>query len=80
MRARALIALCCWVAVSSFSAPAAPCGAFVAQATKTVPSLAVEQTLIVFDPEQELEHERKRSSKVTGPRMFRSCSGPRQRA
>jgi len=49
-------ALCCWTAVSSFSAPAVPCGAFVARATKTVPSLAVEQTLILFDPEQELEH------------------------
>jgi Uncharacterized protein conserved in bacteria (DUF2330) len=56
MRARALLALCCWVAVASFSAPAAPCGAFVARASKTVPSLAVEQTLILFDPEQELEH------------------------
>lgn len=51
-----MAALCGWFAVSSFSAPAAPCGAFVARATKTVPSLAVEQTLILFDPEQELEH------------------------
>jgi len=51
-----VLALCGWVAVSSFSPPAAPCGAFVARATKTVPSLAVEQTLIVFDPERELEH------------------------
>lgn len=51
-----MAALCGWIAVSSFSAPAAPCGAFVARATKTVPSLAVEQTLILFDPEQEQEH------------------------
>lgn len=56
MKVRAVVALCSWVAVASFSAPAAPCGAFVARATKTVPSLAVEQTLILFDPEQELEH------------------------
>src|SRR6185369_8259285 len=56
MRLKASAALCCWVAISSFSASVAPCGAFVAQSTKTVPSLAVEQTLILFDPEQELEH------------------------
>ncbi len=56
MKARTLAALCCWVAISSFSVSAAPCGVFVALPTKAVPSLAVEQTLILHDAEQELEH------------------------
>jgi hypothetical protein len=56
MRPRVLAAGCCWLAMSTLSTPAAPCGAFMARASRTVPSLSVEQTLIVFDPEQELEH------------------------
>ena len=44
------------MAIASFSAPATPCGTFVVRATKTVPSLVAEQTLILFDPQLELEH------------------------
>jgi hypothetical protein len=56
MSVRAWLATGAWLSIACFSAPASPCGAFVARATKTVPSLAVEQTLIVFDPDKELEH------------------------
>jgi len=56
MRLRVWLSLGSWLAIESFSPPATPCGAFVAPAMKTVPSLAVEQTLIVFDATRELEH------------------------
>jgi len=56
MRAFVGFSLATWMVIASFSAPATPCGAFVARATKTVPSLAVEQTLILFDAKEELEH------------------------
>lgn len=57
-RARAWLSLAAFLALASFSVRAIPCGAFFAgsRESKTVPSLSVEQTLILFDPEQELEH------------------------
>ncbi|HSC87179.1 MAG TPA: DUF2330 domain-containing protein [Polyangiaceae bacterium] len=55
-KARLWFALCSCLAVASFSSEATPCGAFVARATKVVPSLQVEQTLILFDPERGQEH------------------------
>ncbi|MET0793466.1 MAG: hypothetical protein ABW061_18235 [Polyangiaceae bacterium] len=56
MRFRELVAGGAFVALSGFSGSARPCGAFVALAEKTVPSLSVEQTLIVYDAAQGLEH------------------------
>lgn len=56
LRARlAMLALASALALSA-AQPALPCGAFVARHVKTVPSLRVEQTLIVFDAEKQLEH------------------------
>lgn len=56
MRIKGLVALLAWLGLSSITSSASPCGAFVSIREKRVPSLAVEQTLIVFDAEQELEH------------------------
>jgi len=56
MKARAWLVLCAWLAVATFSAPATPCGAFATRASRTVPNVVVEQTMIVFDPEREQEH------------------------
>lgn len=47
---------CAFLALSGVSESARPCGAFVALREKAVPSLSVEQTLIVYDAAQELEH------------------------
>jgi hypothetical protein len=55
-RLRGLIVAGAFAALCGFSSPAVPCGAFVARNVKTVPSLSVEQTLIVFDEQKQLEH------------------------
>lgn len=55
-RLRSLLAAGAFAALCGFSSPAVPCGAFVARNVKTVPSLSVEQTLIVFDEQKQLEH------------------------
>jgi hypothetical protein len=56
LRARlAMLALASALALSA-AQPALPCGAFVARHVKTVPSLQVEQTLIVFDADKQVEH------------------------
>jgi hypothetical protein len=55
-RLRRLVAASAFAALCGFSTPAVPCGAFVARNVKTVPSLSVEQTLIVFDEQKQLEH------------------------
>ncbi len=58
MRLRARLAMLAAASALALSAaqPALPCGAFVARNVKTVPSLQVEQTLIVFDADRQLEH------------------------
>jgi hypothetical protein len=58
MKLRARLAMLAAASALALSAaqPALPCGAFIARNVKTVPSLAVEQTLIVFDADRELEH------------------------
>jgi hypothetical protein len=55
-RSSSFLALCSFVGLCAFSSDARPCGAFVSRDVKTVPSLAVEQSLIVFDEAKQLEH------------------------
>jgi hypothetical protein len=55
-RLRRVIAASAFAALCGFSSSASPCGAFVSRDVKTVPSLAVEQTLLVYDEQKQLEH------------------------